>query len=182
MPIAATFSAGQTGEWRIDSVQAVQGETLPMAAMLTVAKGLVQPAPNESWALRGQTSNLRYTNRSELLTLEQHQAGLGRAEARCAALIPIRKSEQWWDLAQDERREIIAQQSKHIVIGLDYLPAISRRLFHCRDLGEPFDFLTWFEFAPQHTDQFNELTRRLRESREWSFVDHEVDIRLVRAD
>src|SRR2546428_7160638 len=29
-----------------------------------------------------------------------------------------------------------------------YLPAIARRLYHCRDLGEPFDFLTWFEYAP----------------------------------
>ncbi len=30
-----------------------------------------------------------------------------------------------------------------------YLLAVARRLYHCRDLGEPFDFLTWFEYAPQ---------------------------------
>jgi hypothetical protein len=48
---------------------------------------------------------------------------------------------------------------------------VTRRLHHCRDLGEhePFDFLTWFEFA------------ELRASEEWKYVDREVVIRLARA-
>ncbi|MFX6201819.1 chlorite dismutase family protein, partial [Acinetobacter baumannii] len=82
------------------------------------------------------------------------QQGLGRPEARCAALIPIRKNPAWWALAQDERRAILEEQSHHIAIGLEYLPPIARRLYHARELGQPFDFLTWFEYAPEHAEAF----------------------------
>jgi hypothetical protein len=58
--------------------------------------------------------------------------------------------------------------------------ALARRLHHSRDLGEPFDFLTWFEYAPEHSNAFEELVRRLRTTREWDYVDREVDIRLSR--
>jgi chlorite dismutase len=182
VPISTTFQAGPTGEWRIETIAACGKLSPRTAAKLTVADGLLPPSEGAAWALRGHTSNLRYTTRTELTALDQQQAGLGRAEARYAALIPIRKSAEWWDLAQDERREIIASQSQHMAIGLDYIPAIARRLFHCRDLGEPFDFLTWFEFAPEHTAQFDTLLVRLRETPEWRYVEHEVDIRLTRAD
>ncbi len=64
---------------------------------------------------------------------------------------------------------------------MKYLPAIARRLHHCRDLGEPFDFLTWFEYAPKHSEAFEELVGRLRETEEWVYVEREVDIRLTRA-
>lgn len=69
----------------------------------------------------------------------------------------------------------------HTQIGLAYLPAVARKLHHCRDLGEPFDFLTWFEFAPQHGKAFDELLARLRDTLEWSYVEREVEIRLLRA-
>ena len=52
--------------------------------------------------------------------------------------------------------------------------------YHARDLGESFDFLTWFEYAPQHSARFEELVRRLRETDEWRYVAREVDIRLAR--
>jgi hypothetical protein len=54
-------------------------------------------------------------------------------------------------------------------------------LHHARDLGEPFDFLTWFEYAPEHANAFEELVAELRASEEWRYVEREVDIRLVRA-
>jgi hypothetical protein len=57
----------------------------------------------------------------------------------------------------------------------------ARRLYHARELGEPFDFLTWFEFAPEHRTAFEKLVGMLRSTEEWSFVDREVDIRLSRA-
>ena len=75
---------------------------------------------------------------------------------------------------------VFEDSSHHIAIGLDYLPAIARRLHHSRDLGEPFDFLTWFEFAPRHAEAFDELVRRLRETEEWRYVEREIDIRLTR--
>ena len=97
------------------------------------------------------------------------QPSLGRAEATCAALIPIRKNPSWWGLSQDERRKIFEEQSRHIHIGLQYLPAVARRLHHCRDLGEnePFDFLNWFEYSPSDETAFNRLLAELRASVEW---------------
>ena len=105
-----------------------------------------------------------------------------RREATSAALIPIRKTAAWWAMTQDERRSVFEEQSHHIEIGLRYLPAVARRLHHCRDLGgdEPFDFLTWFEYAPSDEKAFDELVAELRRSPEWKFVEREVDIRLVR--
>ena len=108
------------------------------------------------------------------------QEGLGRPACTRAALIPIRKNAAWWALTQDERRQVFEAQSQHIAIGLRYLPAIARRLHHCRDLGpdEPFDFLTWFEYTPADAGAFEDLVGKLRASPEWRFVEREVDIRL----
>ena len=55
-------------------------------------------------------------------------------------------------------------------MGLKYLPAIARKLYHCRDIGEPFDFLTWFEFAPSHAEAFEELVYTLRQTEELCYV------------
>ena len=134
------------------------------------------------WSLRGITSNERYVIREEKNQLASRQQGLGRNEATRAALIPIRKTAAWWALTQDERRGIFEEQSRHTAIGLRYLPAIARRLHHCRDLSEnePFDFLTWFEFAPADEVAFDQLLGELRASAEWNHVEREIDIRLVR--
>jgi hypothetical protein len=136
-----------------------------------------------AWRLRGIVSNERYVERAEKDALVARQEGLGRAASTCAALIPIRKSAAWWALTQDERRDVFEAQSRHIAIGLRYLPAIARRLHHCRDLSadEPFDFLTWFEYAPQDAAAFDDLVGALRASPEWGYVEREVDVRLVRA-
>jgi chlorite dismutase len=179
-PIQVTFSAGATGPWRIDRIMPVIGDTLPMAGRLAVLEGPDPPMPPGGWVLRGTTSNTRYTNRAEVDALTTVQEGLHRNQATRAALIPIRKTEAWWALAQDERRAIFEEQSRHIGIGLAFLPAIARRLHHSRELGEPFDFLTWFEYAPDHETEFDDLLRRLRETEEWRYVSREVDIRLTR--
>jgi chlorite dismutase len=180
-PLLVTFAAGASGEWRVDRIDAVIGESLPAAERLAVLEGPEMPVVNERrWCLRGVTSNTRYTNRAELDALAARQQGLARPQATRAALIPIRKTEAWWALAQDERRAIFEERSAHIGLGLEYLPAVARRLHHSRELGEPFDFLTWFEYAPEHAPLFEELVRRLRETEEWRYVDREVDIRLTR--
>lgn len=176
-----TFAAGDTGQWRVRSVRAVSGESLPLAAALDVRAAGAKPG--DRWSLAGVTSNERYVTRPEKEQLVARQAGLGRAGPMLGALIPIRKSAAWWAMTQDERRAIFEAQSKHIQIGMDYLPAIARRLYHCRDLGKcaPFDFLTWFEYAPADETQFNALLQALRATPEWQYVEREVDIRLARA-
>jgi len=83
-------------------------------------------------------------------------------------------------MAQDARRAVLEEESRHIAIGLDRLPAVARRLIHARDLGEPFDFLTWFEFAPEHAADFDVLLARPRATTEWRFVEREVEVRLAR--
>jgi len=174
------FIGGAEGPWRVEKVQSVKGETLVKPARVKVTGGLVVEAPDSLWTLRGFTSNQRYTTQAENKELVAVQEGLNRPEATCAALIPMRKTAEWWAMSQDQRRAIFEQQSKHIEIGLRYLPAIARRLHHSRDLGEPFDFITWFEFAPTQIGAFEELLHKLRTSPEWDYVDREVDIRLVR--
>ena len=154
---------------------------MPEAARVEVHPQLLSELPSgASWCVRGVTSNDRYVTRDEKSRLVEKQPGLGRAEATCAALIPIQKSAAWWDLTQDERRAILETRSRHIEIGLGYLPAIARRLHHSRDLGEPFDFVTYFEYAPEDTAAFDELLARLRETEEWRYVSREVDVRLSR--
>jgi hypothetical protein len=36
----------------------------------------------------------------------------------------------WWELPQDERRRIFEESSHHVTTGLEYLPAIARRLHY----------------------------------------------------
>jgi hypothetical protein len=176
----ATFVAGATGGWVIDQLKALRGEKLGSAPRLEI-HGSVVAAPLGEWSLRGISGHARYVERSEKNALDPLSPPLGRLEATRAALIPIRKSDAWWALPQDERRAIFEARSRHIAGSLAYLPRIARRLYHARDLGEPFDFLTWFEFAPEHEPAFDELLAFLRSREEWQFVEREVELRLSRA-
>ncbi len=180
-PLLVVFAGGASGPWRIQRIDAVIGESLPITERLAVLEGEGNRHSAEAdWVLRGVTSNERYVNEAERAALTARQAGLGRPEATCAALIPIRKSETWWELTQEARREIFEERSGHIAISLRYLPAVARRLHHGRDFGEPFDFLTWFEYAPAYAEAFEELVGKLRETEEWNYVEREVDVRLIR--
>ncbi len=173
------FVGGKQGIWQVTRIDNLIGSGLEMVERLDVVNAEADKT-EATWVLRGLTSNVRYATRVEVNALKQIQPTLNRPEALCAALIPIKKTAQWWDLSQDERREIFEETSHHTAIGMDYLPAIARKLHHCRDIGEPFDFLTWFEYAPEHTKAFEDLLDRLRVTREWDYVEREVDIRLAR--
>ncbi|MDZ7627183.1 MAG: chlorite dismutase family protein [Parvularculaceae bacterium] len=140
------------------------------------------PPPGAKAASVGIASNVRYATRQEVTDLRSVQEPLGRRHARSAALIPISKSAEWWAVAQNERRAIFQEQSRRHSIGTRYLPEIARKLYHSRDLGQPFDFLTWFEFAPEHEMMFNDLLKALRASKEWTYVTREIDIRLSREE
>jgi hypothetical protein len=175
----AIFLGGTTGAWKVDRIGAVVGDSLAPVERLAVHSGA--PVGEAGiWTLRGVAGHVRYVAGHEKGQLDAVSPPLGRAEATRAALIPIRKSSKWWGLAQDERRAIFEERSHHIADSLKYLPRIARRLYHSRDLGEPFDFLTWFEFAPADSQAFEELVAMLRSREEWAFVDREVDIRLSR--
>ena len=173
------FIGGTTGRWRVECISALTGPTLPPVPRLAIFDGYHTTAPADGvWLLRGVTSYERYVQRAERSALVARQPDLGRPNATRAALIPIKKSMTWWELTQDERRMIFEERSHHISIGLRYLPAIARRLYQSHDLGEPFDFLTWFEYAPADAEVFEELVGTLRETEEWTYVEREIDIRL----
>jgi chlorite dismutase len=178
------FRGGQSGAWRVTRFAPVKGaglvRTPALSSVYSASIALPILPALTSWRLAGVASHVRYTERAEKEQLVAVQAPLGRPEATCAALIPIKKSAAWWELTQEERRQIFEDKSQHIAASLKYLPAIARQLYHCRDLGEPFDFLTWFEFEPAHAEMFEELVGMLRATEEWNYVEREVDIRVER--
>ena len=178
-PLLVSFAAGSIGAWRIDRTTPVAGDSLAGAPRLNVIEsGNSMNGSTAAWTLRGSTSNTRYTTRSEVEQLASRQEGLNRPSATRAALIPIRKRDAWRTMAQDERRAVFEEQSRHIAIGLRYLPGVARRLHHSRELGEAFDFLTWFEYPPEASGLSEDLVRTLRATPEWRFVDRDVGIRL----
>lgn len=172
------FIGGNFGEWEVTSMHTIVGNPIQMASHLRVIQSTMVKESQGIWTLKGFRSNLRYTEKHEKEQLTAIQADLGRSEATFSALIPIRKNEAWWNMAQDERRKIFENQSHHTEIGSQYLPAIARRLYHSRDIQEPFDFLTWFEYAPENEEAFEKLLKQLRASEEWKYIDREIDIRL----
>ncbi|MEA2918587.1 MAG: hypothetical protein QOJ15_10668 [Bradyrhizobium sp.] len=181
-----TFRGGQTGAWQVTALSPVKGEALARVRSLSIVHSQaialpLLPSPT-SWRLAGVASHLRYVERTEKAQLAEVPAELGRHAASRAALIPIKKSSAWWELTQTERRGIFEEKSHHIAGSVKYLPMIARQLYHCRDLGEPFDFLTWFEYAPEHAELFEDLVGMLRATEEWSFVEREVDVRVRRED
>ena len=175
------FAGGSAGVWRVTSMRTLCGNPLPEVSHIAISRATTMPSPQSSpWPLIGVASHARYVQKAERAALSGRQLGLGRLEATSAALIPIAKSQAWWDLTQEERREIFETRSRHIAQSLAFMPAIQRQLFHCRDLGQPFDFLTWFEFAPSDAARFDDLVGILRETEEWRYVTREVDLRLTR--
>ena len=187
-PRLFTFVGGKAGGLRVVQSKAVVGEPLPGAERLEIVNAAAPRSPalpdGAAWVLRGVTSNERYVTRPEKDQLAAKQAAIfTRPGATRAALIPIRKSAKWWAMTQDERRAVFEERSKHLTLALKYVPAVARRLHHCRDLGEgePFDFLTLFDYAEADAAAFEDLVAALRATEEWKFVDREADIRLVRA-
>jgi len=178
-PDIVSFVAGAAGPWRIDGILALQGETLPPAARLAVIEGDGTEGAEGRWALRAMVGPEVAGEEAEHGVLVARQAPLGRPEARCAALMAVRKSPSWWAMSHDERL-VIEERSRHIATGLEDLPAVAQNLHHAHELREPFDLLAWFEYLPGDQTAFDELVGRLRATEEWSFVEREVDVRVTR--
>lgn len=183
-PLMVAFAGGEAGSWAVERIETVAGVPLEPVSRLEMIESPATHGLNgrSAWVLRGVTSNDRYASRGEQDAFVSKQEPLGRMASTRAALIPITKSEAWWELPQDERRRIFEESSHHVATGLEYLPAVARRLHHGRDLSEPFDFLTWFEFAAEDAARFEDLVNKLRATEEWVYVEREVDIRLAREE
>lgn len=184
-PRATSFVGGAQGNLRVVSQTVIAGPDIAPVPRVAMIPGLPgAPPAGSAWVLHGVATNDRYTTRPEKSELVRSQAAIGRPEATSAALILLRKRAEWWALTQDERRAILEEDSHHIAIGMRYLPAVARRLLHCRDLAgdAPFDFLGYLDFAPEHVPAFDDMLGQLRATHEWSFMDREIDIRLERTE
>src|SRR5215831_8847097 len=105
-----TFVGGDSGMWRVERIGSITGSTLSWVPRLSILENNQSTIPKGSvWLLRGVTSYERYVHKRERSILRSQQAELGRLEATRAALIPIKKSTAWWELAQDERRAIFEE-------------------------------------------------------------------------
>lgn len=175
-----TILGGPKGNFTVHSQKTIVGIALAPVSHILVTKLGVPAEHSHSWRLQGVISNIRYAEKAERAILAAKQEGLGRSDCDCAALLPIKKTDAWWNLAQDERRKIFEDQSRHIEANLKYLPAIARQLYHSRDFGEEFDFLTWFEYRSEHQALFDEMIHAFRKTEEWKYVEREIDFRLIR--
>ena len=108
-PLNVAFAGGSAGRWNIERLDTVAGSPLAPAWRLEVIEGpgAARPAGDAVWVLRGVTSNERYVTAGEHRELAARQEPLGRARATRAALIPVKKSEAWWDLAHNQYRRAI---------------------------------------------------------------------------
>jgi len=111
---------GDAGPWAVDRIDPITGPSLPHAPHVTVIESArARLLRNPVWVLRGVAGHERYTTSEEHKALARRQEPLGRPAATRAALIPIRKSEEWWQLSQDDRRAIFEERSHHIAIGIE---------------------------------------------------------------
>jgi chlorite dismutase len=182
--LLVSFIGGTSGPWLVERMATVKGAGVREVDAVAIFEGsdTAHLPPDVAWVLRGITGPDHYVIEAERQVLAARQAPLGRPTATSAAMIPIRKTAGWWALPHRERRVIFEDRSHHIASTLAYLHRIARRLHHGRDLGEPFDFITWFEFAPTDSAAFDDLVGMLRATEEWTYVEREVDIRLNRAN
>jgi len=182
MSISASYSfiAGDRGAWEVTSMSRVIGEALEAAPFFEIRNEyLIRPPVDFRWLLRGVTSSQRYVESPGQANLMSAQPQLGRPGATCAAFIPIRKKDEWWALTEEERHALFGENSNQSASGLRGLPSVARKLHHCRDLSEPFDFLTWFEYEPRDSAAFEDMIAEMRATEEWKYVEREVDVRLV---
>lgn len=157
------------------------GQPLEPAPFFEIRNEYLMKVPVDfCWLLRGVTSKQRFVGDPEKLCQMLPQPQLGRPCATCAAFIPVKKKQSWWELSEEEKREIQACEPIKTADALKPLQGIAKQFHHSRDLGEPFDFLAWFEYSPEESGVFEEMIASLRASEEWSYVEREIDVRLTK--
>ena len=182
---AVPASTTRVDRYRVDSVRTVSGA--PLAGIVSGAKlvrleSMVE-LPAGGGDLIGVTQHLVYTRAAERPSLVT--ASPPGADA-LAVMIPLTRSEAWWQLAQDERDALFRGAGKlgHVDVGLPYARTILRKLYHCRPLpGAGFDFLTYFEFSPADRPRFEALLAALRDPEqnpEWGYMERESELWLSR--
>lgn len=172
--------------YRVETVRTVCGAPLPGIAPGAELLRLESTSelPAGSGDLVGVLQHLGYTRAGERAAIATTSPP--GPDATCV-VIPITKSEAWWQLALDERDALFrgAGRSGHVELGLPYARTVVRKLYHSRPLpGAGFDFVTYFEFEPARRGEFETLVAALRDPErnpEWRYVARETEIWLSRS-
>src|SRR5712692_11329183 len=113
-PLLVTFAGGDSGSWSVERMTTVRGARLKTVGRVALLEGSDSLAPpGSAWILKGVTGGDHYVTDGERHALLARQAPLGRPEASAAAMIPIRKNAEWWQLSHQERRAIFEERSHH---------------------------------------------------------------------
>ena len=181
-------AASKINRYRVEALNSIRGEPVaffnPGAEILRVCANDPLSACSES--LADCTQHLHFTSDAQLTRLLAISAKeIPATEQPVTVLIPIRKSDAWWNLGHDARAELMNGSTTlrgHTAIGEDFAPQIFRQLILSRYLDSsrrPYDFLTYFEFPEASRDAFTTLLSRLRDETlnpEWAYVDMEQEI------
>ena len=152
---------------------------------ISLSEESLSPSNSPVIQFHGVTQNLHYTNDAQRQELNRRsRSELEPSDHTTAVLIPIRKSEEWWKLAQDQRQAYFQKTNTHeghTAIGLKYVDRVFRKLYHSRYLNAAldYDFLTYFEFEDIYEKDFKTLLAELRDTSvnpEWAYVNHEFEI------
>ena len=81
-----------------------------------------------------------------------------------AAVIPIRKSADWWAMDQDSRA---AMMKEHTQASLPYHKTVKRKLYHSTGLDD-IDFITYFETSK--LEDFHGLILAQERVKEFQYV------------
>jgi hypothetical protein len=189
-PVALTppLPEGSTlDDFRVTEVNTVRGPRIPIEPGWRLHR-IEGSAPLQSLgrglALVGVAQHPTYTSAAEgrrLRAVERREPG------DMAVLVPIRKSDEWWRLGQDQRLALFRgsrPQGGHVAIGMRFAARVLRRLYHARYLpGSAWDFLAYFELDAADAGAIRELLAAMRdphESSAWQFVECESEIWLRR--
>jgi hypothetical protein len=184
--------------YTIESCRAVIGPVPTIGpdleAMLRIesAEPVHLPGIDPGHVFRGTAQHLNYTAAPQRADLEARSRPPIESPGTVCVMIPIAKSPAWWKLTPDERTACFQQASQHhqhAAIGAPYVERIYRKLYHSRYNGGPespipYDFVTYFEFEPEHTQAFQDLLTGLRDTNlnpEWAYVEHEFEVWMLRS-
>lgn len=175
------FETSLVDQYRIEVVRSIVGTPI---VNLEAGQELwriesTQGAPPGLGDLLGVVQHAQYQNSSEtgeLATIPRPAPGF------VSVIIPLSKSAEWWALGHAERAKLFRSDGArgHIQVGRPHVKRIHRRLYHARYLpNSRWDFITYFEFDPAHTDDFRTLVAGLRDQKrnpEWNFVERESEV------
>ena len=104
------FIGGNSGDWKVTSTMTIKGKPIKEVSHISIVTSTLEKSKEGIWAHKGIISNTRYVERKELTKLQAIQPETGREAATCASFIVMDKSEEWWAMTQDERREIFEKK------------------------------------------------------------------------